>query len=129
VSWKYKQSTGEMFFPGGSLLAVGYSGAEGGKNNPDMQGIHNIGPIPQGKYNISLITDASGIAVDYEHKKSPVMHLTPDAENEMFGRAGFLIHGDSVSEPGTASRGCIILSHSERCQIAGSKDKWLEVIA
>lgn len=129
MSWKYNQSTGEMFKPDGSLLAVGYSGSGGGKNNPDMQGVHNVGPIPQGQYNIVMITDEKGQAVDYEHKKAPVMHLLPDQSNEMHGRSGFLIHGDSISEPGTASQGCIILGHVERMRIAGSADKWLLVIA
>ena len=129
MSWIYKQSTGEMFHPDASLLTVGYSGHEAGKNNPDMQNVHNTGPIPEGTYSIALIVDGEGHAVDYEHKKAPVMHLLPDEGNEMFGRSGFLIHGDSISAPGTASQGCIILPHEAREQIAASADKQLVVIA
>jgi hypothetical protein len=46
----------------------------------------------------------------------------------MFGRSGFLIHGDSIIRPGTASRGCIILAREIREQIAASGDADLEVV-
>ena len=58
-----------------------------------------------------------------------VLPLQPDAGNQMFGRTGFLIHGDSVVEPGTASRGCIILSRAMRNDIALSGDKSLRVMS
>src|ERR1035438_5538324 len=38
-----------------------------------------------------------------------VQALTPESGTNTFGREGFLIHGDSVQNPGTASHGCIIL--------------------
>jgi hypothetical protein len=43
--------------------------------------------------------------------------LTPDG-HEAHGRTEFLIHGDSVDAPGTASEGCIILSPAIRKKIA-----------
>jgi Protein of unknown function (DUF2778) len=51
--------------------------------------------------------------------------LTPDPSNDMCGRSGFLIHGDSVSHPGDASDGCIILSRAEREAIVKSGIKLL----
>ena len=132
MSFKYKQSTGEMFYPDGSLLALGYSGAGEGKNNPAMQNVAKVGPIPEGRYEIILIRDGSGALCDYKGKKAPVLHLMPQEGNQMFGRAGFLIHGDSVGAPGTASEGCIILPHGARVLMArmvNERDDVLQVIA
>ena len=54
--------------------------------------------------------------------------MTPDPANEMFGRSGFLIHGDSLMHPGCASRGCIVLARPSREAIAQSGDQDLEVV-
>jgi len=56
-----------------------------------------------------------------------VLPLTPSLNNQMFGRSGFLIHGDSVVNPGTASEGCIILPRAVRQQIWGAGDHVLQV--
>jgi hypothetical protein len=45
----------------------------------------------------------------------------------MFGRSGFLIHGDNAEMNHTASDGCIILSHDIREQIDESEDRVLIV--
>lgn len=92
----------------------GYSGCGDGKNNPAMQDAADVGPLPCGLYTIELIADANGNPIDYEHKKAPVFRLVPDSTNEMFGRSGFLIHGDSIAEPGTASHGCMIENKAVR---------------
>jgi hypothetical protein len=47
----------------------------------------------------------------------------------MFGRSGFLMHGDNIRLPGTASEGCIILPRDLREAIWNSADHTLEVIA
>ena len=51
-AWTYIQETGELQ-QDGKPVATGYSGAGSGKNNPDLQDVHNIGPIPQGDWTIS----------------------------------------------------------------------------
>lgn len=55
------------------------------------------------------------------------MKLTPFIENQMCGRDGFMIHGNSVAHPLDASDGCIILNLSERKIINDSTDKILVV--
>lgn len=55
------------------------------------------------------------------------MALTP-VGHVALGRSHFLIHGDSVSHPGGASEGCIILNRTARQTIASSGDNELEVI-
>ena len=56
------------------------------------------------------------------------LRLTPDPANDMCGRDGFLIHGDSIAHPGTASQGCIILNRLQREHIAASPVKLLRVV-
>jgi hypothetical protein len=57
-----------------------------------------------------------------------VLPLNPDPENDMHGRGGFLIPGDSKSDPGNASKGCIILPRKYREQIWESGDRTLVVV-
>jgi hypothetical protein len=103
-------------------IAFGYSGNGEYKNNPDFQNIPMHGPLPCGKYTIG--------SIESNHPKlgPDVMELTPDPANQMYGRSGFFIHGDSKVEPGTASDGCIIFNRIVRIGIAASKDTQLEVL-
>lgn len=118
MSWTYKQSTGEMISPVG-VVANGYSGRGEGKNNPKMQAMKKTGPVPRGTYTI-------GPPYEDPHKGPCVMRLTPDPSDEMFGRSGFLIHGDNSKHD--ASEGCIILGPLTRLAVAASANKILNVI-
>src|SRR5947209_13197106 len=106
--WTYKQSTGEMKNGDGKVIAIGYSGHLQGKNNPDLQSQHEVGPIPQGMWTVL------GPPVDTTSHGPYVLHLHPDPDTNTFGRSGFLIHGDTKVHPGMASLGCIILLHDAR---------------
>src|SRR5690348_1819087 len=120
--WLYEQSTGKLSSTESAFIAFGYSGANAGKNNPTMQSVRDLGPIPQGIYAIGAPFDS----IDH----GPfAMRLAPDAANEMFGRSSFLMHGDSGEHPGCASRGCIILSREARKTVAASGDRELRVIS
>lgn len=117
----YSISTGEMSRDGG-VIATGYSGQPSCKNDPEKCMVHNKGPIPPGRYSIGQPRDTAS--------HGPfVLPLTPAEDNEMFGRSGFLIHGDSASHPGEASEGCIILPRAVRETIHASEDTELEVTA
>lgn len=121
--WQYEQATGRLRDENGTVQGVGYSGRyPDGKNKPEMQDEQNVGPIPAGEYSI-------GLPVDTVTHGPFVLPLVPDPKNQMFGRSAFLIHGDSVVAPGTASEGCIIMARDVRQQIAKSGDNVLEVIA
>lgn len=121
--WTYQQATGRLLRDS-ELVGIGYSGHEEGRNAPDKQAVIGIGPIPRGTYEIGDPHDTSS--------HGPyVMRLTAADGNEMFGRDGFLIHGDSKLAPGTASHGCIILSRDVREQIGKSlplNERTLEVV-
>jgi len=126
VTWRYEQRTGRLLHyetddSTAERVAIGYAGAGDGKNNPDMQDVQNVGPLPVGKYEI-------GEPSDTKTHGPYVLHLTPDPANEMFERSGFLIHGDSVVHPGTASEGCMIFARSIRERIWDSGDRQLEVV-
>lgn len=118
--WTYSQQTGNLFDPTNSLVAAGYSGCGLCKNDPDEQDKHDEGPIPIGNYTIQA-------PVDTEKHGPFVLWLTPDHVNQMYGRSGFGIHGDSKVEPGTASNGCIIMSKWIREKVWNSGDRKLVV--
>lgn len=120
--WVYSQSTGQLWDVSNKPVAIGYSGFGEGKNNPAMQGVQGVGPIPQGGYTIS---DSFDSAAD----GPVVMRLKPDEDTQTFGRSGFLIHGESALHPGCSSHGCLILSRAVRLLMAGSSDKRLYVQA
>lgn len=126
--WIYQQSTGKLVYRDANqdtnqelYVVIGYSGHGEGKNNPDMQDVHNVGPVPRNFYTI-------GLAYTHPQKGPIVMRLTPDLGSEMYGRDGFLIHGDSIRAPGTASEGCIILPKWARLAISSHSCKRLQVI-
>ncbi len=115
----YSQATGNLALEG-NLIGTGYSGNGTGLNNPAMQDDPDIGPIPQGAYTI-------GPACHDPEKGPVVMELQPDPANQMFGRSGFLIHGDNFAMNHSASHGCIILGPDIRKQISASADRALTV--
>lgn len=122
--WTFQQSTGLMIDPNGNPMDTpppGYSGNITGKNNPDAQDQHDVGPLPRGRYTI-------GPAYQSPKCGPLTMNLEPDPANQMFGRNAFRIHGDSVAAPGTASDGCIIQNHNTRLEISLSADRNLEVV-
>jgi hypothetical protein len=121
-SWTYSQATGELQ-QDGEHVATGYSGTGAGKNNPVMQNVPNVGPIPRGNWTIT------GPPADTRDHGPCVLRLEPTPETDTRGRSGFLIHGDSKAQPGTASHGCIILPRAVREQLWQSGDRDLEVLA
>lgn len=84
-------------------VGKGYSGQPPFTNNPNAEAMKMLGPIPKGWYTIEPVLSRRSTLGAY------VLPLIPDKLNEMFGRSGFFIHGDSKTKPGYASHGCIIL--------------------
>ena len=121
MTWCYSQSTGQLLDPDGGIIATGYSGRDGGLNDPADQDIPNFGPIPRGSYTIGRV---------FSHPScGPVaMRLEPAAGTDTHGRSGFLIHGDNSAMDHTASHGCIILPRVIRDRIWASGDRALQVV-
>ncbi len=118
--WVYSQSSGVLQNSDGLFIATGYSGAGECKNRPETQARHNQGPIPRGFYKFGKPYDSPKVG-------AYAIPLIPFPENEMFDRGDFLIHGDSIRDPGTASEGCIILPRRIRQLMYESDDHLLDV--
>ena len=125
LDWQYSQSTGQLIHIDANgnttIIGVGYAGNGQGVNNPAMQNIPNVGPIPQGDYDIG------------QQKNSPntgpgILPLTPRPSTNTYGRSDFQIHGDNAQGNQSASQGCVILNRNIRNQIANSGDNVLRVV-
>ena len=104
-TWTYSQSTGEMVGPDGETMQ-GYSGYGDGLNNPDMQDVENVGPIPRGEWDIS---DSYGkMRINLK-----ALNVQGISNRDL---KSFEIHGDNPSLNYTASQGCIIINgiHNRR---------------
>jgi type VI secretion system (T6SS) effector TldE1-like protein len=121
--WSYSQSSGELCL-NGELKGTGYSGRGAGRNNPAMQAVKNVGPIPQGSYRIHV---RPGKNYPQRLGAPPVMSLVPAEGTNTFGRSGFFIHGNNRSND--ASHGCIVMDHGVRVAVAQSGDRDLLVVA
>jgi RHS repeat-associated protein len=130
LCWEYAQATGVLTHVDDddatrrTVATNGYSGHGAGVNNPSMQHVQKEGPIPLGSYTI-------GRQQTHVGANGPLpasMRLTPDPDNEMHGRSGFLIHGDNSRGDRTASEGCIILARAIRNDIVASGDNCLRVV-
>lgn len=119
MSWEYSQQSRTLKH-NGVVVAEGYSGHGAGRNNPDMENVANVGPIPRGRYTI-------GGAHQDANKGPVVIRLTPFGHNAR-GRSGFLIHGDNAQGNFSASEGCIILNRAARELISNSGDSMLDVV-
>ena len=85
----------------------------------------NVGPIPQGGYTIELQKDNT---TNSGTRLPASMRLTPDPNNKMFNRDGFMIHGDNSAGNQSASEGCIIFNRKIRNQVGKSGDNKLRVV-
>jgi RHS repeat-associated protein len=138
---EYKQSNGDTSVKIGSSqimrLGTGYAGHNKGLNNPANQNVpedkkdpknDNAGPPPQGQYGIGPMRTIVVTAPDGRRiSLTASMRLTPAANNEMFDRGGFLIHGGNFRTM-DSSQGCIIEHLDVRSAIGNSGIKDLEVV-
>ncbi len=121
MAWILNSSNGTLSKDGELITDLGWSGHDAGRDNPAMEQVHDIGPIPRGEWDI-------GDSVDSEKLGPVVMPLIPREGTVTYGRGGFFIHGASAVHPGESSHGCVILPRSVRMQIAASEDKTLQVV-
>lgn len=122
MTWVYDVRKKTFTHNGVYQFSARYAGAPGYKDNPDYECLINKGPLPRGKYRI--------VGTPFTHSRAGpyTLKLQPYRENDMCGRAGFLIHGDSIKDPGNASNGCIILAPDYRRKLFKSGDHEIVVI-
>lgn len=118
--WLYSQSFGYLWDDRGLQIARGYSGFDYAKNTAKYEAMANLGPIPRGLWVIGDPYNSTRVGPFS-------LPLAPSGHSAL-GRTDFVIHGDSIANPGTASRGCIILSREIRQRIFDSQDRILRVI-
>lgn len=118
--WTWQSATGELL-QDDVIKGAGYSGHGEGYNNPALEDVHDVGPIPRGNWSIV------GPPSDTTGHGPFVLRLEPFPGTQTFGRSGFLIHGDRKDAPGTASLGCICLSRVVREKVWNSGDHGLVV--
>jgi hypothetical protein len=104
----YSQSTGKFITSDGTSYS-GYSGNGEGLNNSSKESVPFVGPIPKGEYTVTSSTTSKG---------PTTLVLTPAKSNNMYGRSGFLIHGDNSKRDNSASQGCIIVGPDARNKIS-----------
>lgn len=125
MAWTWDQSAGALS-RNGVPQTTGYSGKGRGKNNPALQGVVGVGPLPRGRWRMVNVYNSSrvgpyAITLYAEDGKDNDTH-------EPTGRGAFRIHGDSVRSPGDASNGCIILPRVWRERMWKSGDHTLIVV-
>src|SRR5690242_13253774 len=90
--WIYSQGLGTLYQRNSdqdpaTVVGQGYAGIDSGLNDPTMQCMQDLGPLPRGQYTI-------GGPVDGPTAYS--LPLTPSPDTDMCNppRSGFYIHGD-----------------------------------
>jgi Tlde1 domain len=119
------------------VLGKGYAGHNFGLNNPEWEDVEedykapstdNAGPLPAGNYSIGQIGTHYVTAPDgTKYGLQLSMRLSPDKDNQMFGRSGFLMHKGSMTSMAD-SQGCIVEPPETLSAIGNSGIKNLEVV-
>lgn len=115
----YQQDTGLMFLDG-AILGEGYSGQPPYVNSHADEDRLDLGPIPCGLWSV-------GPAYEDGELGPLVMNLDAMPGTPTYDRIEFRIHGDSITNPGYASKGCIVMPESTRLAIIQSKETLLSV--
>jgi len=124
LDWQFSQGSGQWTHIDNQTgaqtnVGTGYSGTGAGRNNSAMQNVPNVGPTPQGTYDI-------GPAYNNPNTGPSTMNLTPQPGTNTFGRDLFRIHGNNAAND--ASHGCPIAPPDVRNQINDSPDRVLHVV-
>lgn len=120
MTWTYIITNRHFLRDGVYQFSARYAGAPGYKDQARYQCLKNKGPLPSGTYRIGSPYLSSGTGPS-------TLPLLPEPDNNMCGREAFLNHGDSLTSPGSASKGCIVIARSYRERIWQSRDRWLVV--
>lgn len=122
MNLNFSQSTGNITTDSGALVAKGWAGNGDGKNNPNMQSVHNVGPLPQGVYRVDPWEENHG-------GLGPIVAHLEQISGETFGRSAFYIHGPSMDKAhyGQESKGCIVIPRDQRLAVRARKPDTITV--
>lgn len=123
MTFAYNQSHPKMLHDGHPIMGAPlYSGHGAGLNNPAMEALADIGPIPAGQWKIIRWDD-------HHADKGPIVAVLQPVGHNAHGRTGFLVHGDNPLGNNSASHGCIIASLAIRQVMRESGETDLLVIS
>lgn len=118
----YEQNPPRLSWDGVAIVSEPlYAGKGLGKNNPKFERVPRVGPLPAGLYKITHW-------VDQHPTKGPIVAFLEPVDHDCLGRSAFRIHGDSISDPGNASLGCIVAPRSVREALRKTGDTELLVV-
>lgn len=128
----YEQSNGRFSIldieDGGQHRVVyettGYAGRGRHKNRPESEYVRGFGPLPVGEYRIGKPYTSAKVGP----LALPLTRVGPTSVDP-YGRAGFVIHGDSIRRPGEASSGCIIIHREGREAVIDARCERLVVLS
>ena len=121
MAWTFEIPTGKYYDPQGNYISTGYAGHGVGVDNIADEDIPDEGPIPEGTYQMGPWFN--------DPEKGPIVcHLTPEPGVNDYGRSSFMVHGDSIKNPGQASLGCAVADHATRLAMSQSEDQILSVV-
>jgi hypothetical protein len=92
-----------------------------GRNNATYMMLHNIGPLPVGKYEFGPWHTHADLG--------PHCSALTQIEGETYGRSAFYMHGASSHDPLNSSEGCVVVEHNPRVLIESLKPRYLNVVA
>lgn len=118
MSYEFDVRAGVFKHNGMVIDRTAYSGNGAGLNNPDMENVVGVGPLPRGGYEIGPFTT-------HPHLGVFVSRLKPLFKTD---RTELDIHGDNEHMNHTASDGCLILPLGVRKMMAASGDTKLSVV-
>jgi len=123
----WSQSKGELRrFDEPRVLASGYAGTGEGRNNPALQSVRGVGPLPLGFWRIGKAYNS----VNTGPVTIPLYKLDDkpgDDIDAVTGRSAFRVHGNNARND--ASRGCIILDRPARIAMDEATDEILWCVA
>lgn len=115
----YDQKTGQITLRN-TPVGIGYSGHGVGLDNPDLETMANVGPIPRGEWRIMRWDDVHG-------DKGPIVAVLAPMHHDAHGRSAFLIHGPHANDKQDSSHGCIVAAKPIREALRASGETKLVV--
>lgn len=100
--WQWEIVSGRLYRPDGAWVAECYSGHGAGVDNPELESTRQVGPLPEGTYDIGPLEVLHGTLGRHVRK------LTPTDATNVYHRSGFFIHGDNATLDHSASEGCLV---------------------
>ena len=112
MNLNYSQSQHQLTDDDGNVVAppdACFAGNHEGLNNPAMQNVGFIGPLPQGVYSVGDWGEHGALGPN----SAPLTQVSGDT----YGRNNFFCHGPGGHDPSQCSEGCIVVEAEYRQKV------------